>query len=258
MTLIPKFKSIFAQQRKQKRQSVFKHPVIRNTQSRFNLDETAIFWSWQNTQYYSRTTRTTRKFWLIATNPSSEQLSKFFCLIRWPHSKKTSNNKCLACLFEQKQTSIMVLFVIIWQVKCPIGGISQSNANPLCICDQLHQKKPGQKKVWQILNEWLHIATIIRWETRHVFKTKLLHQLATREQKKINKGLLLQSRWNDPIRSCFPLYSTIMQQMFSRATFRVTEQARKRGLLCRVDNNYTSWSLTKMHHILNYFCDYDE
>ena len=118
-----------------------------NAQVRSNIYEKIIFIFKQTTSIDKELELCTKKFWLIIrTNPSPEQLSKFFCLIRWPHSKKTSNNKCLACLFEQKQTSIMVLFVIIWQVKCPIGGISQSNANPLCICDQLHQKKPGQKK----------------------------------------------------------------------------------------------------------------
>ena len=172
-------------------------PIIRNAQVRSNIYEKIIFIFKQTTSIDKELELCTKKFWLIIrTNPSPEQLSKFFCLIRWPHSKKTSNNKCLACLFEQKQTSIMVLFVIIWQVKCPIGGISQSNANPLCICDQLHQKKPGQKKVWQILNEWLHIATIIRWETRHVFKTKVLHQLAAREQKnKQRLTLAKQMKW---------------------------------------------------------------
>ena len=151
----------------------------------------------------------------------------------------------------------MVLFVIIWQVKCPIGGISQSNANPLCICDQLHQKKPGQKKsdkFW--MNDYILLPLFD--EKLDMFSKQTFAPISNKRTERINKGLLLQSRWNDPIRSCFPLYSTIMQQMFSRATFRVTEQARKRGLLCRVDNNYTSWSLTKMHHILNYFCDYDE
>ena len=112
-------------------------------------------------------------------------------------------------------------------------------------------KKPDQKKeeVWQIFNEWLHLLPFD--EKLDIFSKENFCTNKQQESKNLNKGLVLQSRWNDPIRRCFPLYSTIMQQMFSRATFRVTEQAWKRGLLCRVDNNYTSWSLTKMHHIFS-------